>query len=382
VSPHAKLPPSAAHRWMKCPGSVALRDIPRTDSVYSREGTFAHEIAADLLNNGSRATSAVGQTDGEFVVDAGMAAHLQSYLDAVRSTSLLTGGTMLVEHRVGLTPQVWGTADALVWSEDGTTLHVFDLKFGAGVPVYPEDNAQLMIYAVATLATFPQACDRVRAVHLHIVQPRCPKDGEVHREWVTSTAELEKFAADLTSAAKATEQPDAPLRAGDHCRFCPGAPTCPALRESAVQAAVDVFPTGDISAPAAPPSPDTFSSQDLAKILQTADTVEVWLKAIRAEAQARAERGLAVPGYKLVESVGNRKWIDENVAAAAIRGSGGNPYTQKIISPAQAEKLLGRAGKPLVAPLVVRPVSGVKLVPETDKRPAITDRASVFGRIE
>jgi hypothetical protein len=49
---HALLAPSAAARWMVCPGSVRLTE-GRDDcgSVYSREGTAAHVLARHCLES-------------------------------------------------------------------------------------------------------------------------------------------------------------------------------------------------------------------------------------------------------------------------------------------------------------------------------------------
>ena len=42
---HAVLSASSAERWLHCPGSVQLtKDMPDTDTAYTREGTLAHSI--------------------------------------------------------------------------------------------------------------------------------------------------------------------------------------------------------------------------------------------------------------------------------------------------------------------------------------------------
>lgn len=52
---HAKLAPSAAKRWMSCPGSIRMSEgIPNTSSVFAAEGSAAHELCAHCLETGDR----------------------------------------------------------------------------------------------------------------------------------------------------------------------------------------------------------------------------------------------------------------------------------------------------------------------------------------
>ena len=48
---HSLLSPSTAHRWMICPGSVAMgMTLPDEPSDYAMEGTVAHALAESMLN--------------------------------------------------------------------------------------------------------------------------------------------------------------------------------------------------------------------------------------------------------------------------------------------------------------------------------------------
>lgn len=86
---HAKLSPSSAHRWLVCPGSVALCEtVPNTSSVYADTGTAAHSLAEMCFAQSKDAKDFIG-TDipvGELVVpvDEDMASAVQVYLDYVR----------------------------------------------------------------------------------------------------------------------------------------------------------------------------------------------------------------------------------------------------------------------------------------------------------
>ena len=50
---HSKIGPSAAHRWIACPGSVGLsRGEPNRSSSFALEGTAAHELCEQIMRHG------------------------------------------------------------------------------------------------------------------------------------------------------------------------------------------------------------------------------------------------------------------------------------------------------------------------------------------
>lgn len=383
---HAPLAPSASHRWMNCPGSVAAcKDIPSTDSVYAQEGTFAHEIAAEMLRNGSQASAAIGRqsADGQFTVDATMATYIQIYLDAVRSVVLTSLGDveMLVERKVKVSPKVYGTLDlGLVVRDAGdrrstqgrvVEIHIADLKYGQGVFVPVEDNNQLKVYVLGLLAEIGQAPQLVDRIVAHIVQPRFVT-ADPHRSVELTAQELVEFRAKVAAAEMATEQPNAPLVAGDWCRFCPAKSTCPALRDAAMLTVSDVFPMLDPQQlPVAPPDLSQMPADQLARVLDGAEVAEQWIEAVRDHALKRASAGEQIPGRKLVERFGHRKWTDESTAATALQSLGVDPWApRELLSPNQVEKK-SKALKSVVSQLTTKPVIGIALVPSRDRRPEI-----------
>jgi Protein of unknown function (DUF2800) len=369
---HAPLPPSAAHRWFECPGSVKLSAGLDSSSIFADEGTFAHEIAAKALRDDCAARAFLGakSEDGRFSITEDDVHYLQDYLDVLHAEVMLWGGMLHVEEQADVTPAVWGTADA--WLLAGTVLHVYDLKWGRGVLVQALGNKQLRIYA---LGVWKKLSEIITEIRLHIVQPRRDHVGGIHRIDSMSPGDLQAFHGELLIAEdRVREKPDL-LVPGDHCQFCAAAPTCPALRERALthmKAAFGELPVLD-SPPEAltPVHPSELAPQQLADILERTDLIRGWLKAVEDYAFHKAAvEGVVIPGYKLVDKIGNRAWLDKDHAAEILQTAGIDPLKSDVVSPAEAERRLGKGGKSLVEPLVHRPTTGVALVPETDKRPA------------
>lgn len=382
MSTHAPFPPSSAHRWMRCAGSVALtKDMPRTDTIYSREGTFAHGIAAECLTADVDAEVMLGAQHDGFTFTEELAAGVQTYLNVVRGL-LFTGEKCVVEGKVALSADVYGTLDAAILSTDKRTLDVVDLKMGAGTFVDAEGNEQLMIYAIGALNEIGMQPRGVEAVRLHIVQPRY-FGAEPHRMAAVTGTDLAKFHEDVLRAVGAAKAPNAPLVAGDHCKFCPAKATCPKLQEQALTTAQDLFPTLDPVQPAvAPPLLESLSGEQLSRVLVNVGLARAWLTAVEQHAFKRMVKGETIPGFKLIEKVGNRKWMDDAKAAATLEAHGLNPWApKKIASPAKVEEQ-GKAAKAVVAGLTIREVTGVSLVPESHKKPAIAAGAQVLDEFD
>jgi hypothetical protein len=176
--------------------------------------------------------------------------------------------------------------------------------------------------------------------------------------WKIDVQSLQEWATKiLAPAIMQCFIPDAPLSAGDHCHFCEAKAFCPALREKVQLRTREVFATKK------PPDVRELTPEQITEILEVTPLVEMWLKAVREHAFTKLRNGTAVPGYKLVHRKSNREWDDEALAECA-----GVPVVRKLLSPAQAEK---RIGKEIVAELVAPQTLGTVMVQESDRREAL-----------
>lgn len=354
---HSKIGASSMHRWKECPGSVKLCEtMPRVETEYAKEGTYAHEVAAALLEN--------KQIIDLKLDDEGFAA-VKTYVDYVNEKRQIADH-VFIEHAFDLSkiyPGLYGTADCVLYFSDTKTLQVIDYKHGAGVPVNVVDNDQLKYYGLGALTTLKLPC---KTVQLTVVQPRCFHPEGLIRTFQLNAVDMLDFQADLIVAAKETEKEDAILKSGNHCRFCPASATCPKLHEEAKQLALLEFSETSVS----------YDKTALKNALDFIPRLEAWCKSVREFAYNEATSGREIEGYKLVEKRARRQWGNEETLEADLVKLGLKKKDiyeiPAIKSPAQIEKLFKGADKKKIEPLVVSISSGQTLVPDHDNRKQIS----------
>jgi hypothetical protein len=351
---------STAKRVINCPGSVALvaQMPPKPSSVYADTGTLLHNVIADVLDGKATPQDFLGAVHADVTLDQDLIDRkllpALAALDEIDPDKIMEYGTEVIVGFGDLLPGVFGSADIV--GRIGDTAYIVDWKFGDGVVVDVEENPQLMFYAAAAMRTpvVQWAFEGATKVELVIVQPPYVK------RWETTPRRIQLFEKELMQAVKAAQRPDAPLAQGDWCRWCAAKAICPIMTGAADRALVSALKGVDVA-----------SVSDHLKI---ADQLEGWIKEVRALAMQTLEAGLPVPGYKLVPKRAMRQWMDEGKALDAMcdLGLDVKELTEtKLLSPAQAEKVLKKHKLALPADHVVSVSSGNTLASEDDPRPAV-----------
>lgn len=371
MSAHAKLSASGSSRWLACTGSVkAESQFPNTSSSYAMEGTTAHALAERCLTEDVTPNYYLNRQIEGYTVDDEMVEHIAAYIAYVKSFS----GHHFYEIRVDFSewiPNGFGTSDAIVIDTKTNTVHVIDLKYGKGVPVDAENNSQGMLYALGVLSEYSFIYD-IDNVVIHIYQPRIKN----YSSWSITTNELLKWAEWAKQRAEEALQDDAPRTPSDKaCQWCKAKATCKALLDHTHNVLMNDFDELDNI------KPDTLTDKELKVILDNAKLIKSWLDAVELHVYERMLSGGTFDGYKLVNGRSSRAWRDESqvIAELSQRLPSEKLYTQKLITPAQAEKLI--KDKSLLESLIIKNEGKPTLTQDCDKRQSLND-ANVFDVLD
>jgi hypothetical protein len=286
--------------------------FPEDESEEAQEGTAAHELAAALIHSHGRPlenlTIGLPASNGTIITDeifdgaevyaddvlAALPAHDVFAIGRARLSVEATGAT-------GIHPAVWGTRDASLQLRHRRRLIVWDFKFGHAV-VEPFENWQLICYALCELLSL--AWPRDWAVELRVVQPRAYHRDGVIRTWGTTSAQLiDVYFSQLQRAAVECLQPNAPVRSGTHCRYCPARHAC----EAAIDAGVQLYEV------IRQPVPVDMSNRDLGAYLHLVQRARAQLDfletAIAERVTGKIRAGETVPGYALQPGRGRTRWV-------------------------------------------------------------------------
>jgi hypothetical protein len=300
--------------------------------------------------------------------------HTTTYLELIEERlARRPHSIVLLEQRMdsGI-EKCWGTSDVVIVSP--SHIEIIDLKYGAGVMVSAYENSQLRIYGLGALDTYGDLLGEADLIVMTVFQPRMENvdseemDPDDLRAWRDGVA--------APAAKEALHNPNAKFGPSEKaCRWCPAAGICRARIEKAtLEDFGDVFEEEEPQ----PPRPELLTPEEIARALKRVAAIKAWCNAIETTAFDLAwNKGKELPGWKVVRSSGNRSLQDHALAIQTLIDAGYK--AEQVAAPVKAkgigdlEKLLGKKQfKELLDPFVTKSTGKETLVPEEDKREAIT----------
>jgi hypothetical protein len=368
---HAILSASGAARWLSCTPSARLEDKrgASVDSVFSREGTLAHEfgdlnlrffnkeISASVLSKELRKLRSHELFSSEM---EGEVKKYTDYCEEVYSIGKAKNGdaVMLVEEKFDfshLVPDGFGTGDDTVIS--GEVLNIIDLKYGKGVQVDAFENSQLKLYGIGALKGFDMLYD-IKTVILTIVQPRLDHVST----WEISAEDLINWGEkEVRETAQKAYEGKGVQKAGDWCKWCKVKGMCATLAAKNVKLARHDFK-----------DPHFLTDEQLLNVYKQIPMLVDWAGSVAVHLLDEAKKGKKWPGLKLVEGKSNRKFSDEVKVKAALEDDLFEPseyIVSKLAGITAIEKLVGKANfNALLGEYVIKPQGAPTLADENDKR--------------
>jgi hypothetical protein len=343
------LRPSSASRWIACPASARLSlQVPYEESGEAAKiGTAIHALSETCWQLDQDPMDYIGKTIEGIVMTRENAEFALAHIRTVAALEKELGTIKVEQYGIAyetVLAKVGGTADVVAYNLDKSILEIADLKTGR--QWVDADSEQMKIYALGIMSKLVKVFDTVR---LTIVQPQT---GE-NRTHITTGDELFGWKADtlIPAAVSAADELSEPTPSKEACQYCPAKMICPA--QTKALAAVPV--TADIT---------TLTPDQVSDLLDKAELVEDFITALRKQATKTLTDGGVLRGWQMAPKRPTRQWTKESDAVKALL-SAGVPETQiyetSIISPAAADKLLGKDRKQVLDSVTTKVSSGLTL---------------------
>ena len=372
---HSILAPSAKE-WMHCGLAAKFLATKEEDegSEAAQFGTEAHALAEAYINESLKLTAYganVAPTAEELKKTLTLYNDEMEYLASTYANYVVetvafeekrTGEKpiVLIEQYLEMdyAPDTHGTVDCCIIA--GDTLTVIDNKTGFIKVTAEEDgqlNSQLAIYGLYAYKAFKDVY-AIKQIRLVIFQERIHNFSEI----TVSAEQLETWEKEiLIPAAKNAMSDDPKSASGWWCKYCPGRATCRTRSDEAFEVVGEMKP------------PNRMTDDEIEAVLPKLDSVIAYAEAVKEYALKKAiEQGRRWTGFKLVESQTKRKITDEIAVGKILTDAGYDPYTKKLLSISDIQKMVGKSQfDTLVGEYVTRPKGQPTLVPEGDARTEI-----------
>jgi len=284
----------------------------------------------------------------------------------------------LVETKVGLSgyaedygcgdlADVYGTLDYCYIIPSKGLMYIIDWKFGKGIEVFPTSE-QLKAYALGKLKNKVNA-SKFKKIGIIIGQPRL-YSGEHFKKEVTTPTDLCTWLGDDLVPALLNARSKNPkfCASAESCRWCEVKNTCDFRTSYNLEIAQEVF-----AIHATLPKPDMTKVSEL---LLKLPNLKQFMSDMELYATNQLKNGIEVPFYKMVAGRSLRKWKDQAIFLDWGETQGLDEFSlseMKVLSPAKAEKKVGRALSKTkeFQELIIKPEGKPTMVHESDKREAL-----------
>ncbi|MDR2939187.1 MAG: DUF2800 domain-containing protein [Clostridiales bacterium] len=382
---HALLSASSAERWINCPPSARLEEkFPDKTSIYAEEGSLAHAMG-DLINrynfkigsiSGGEFISQMEKLKAQELYKKEMDNFVEGYCNyvfeeycRVLNWQENNWAVAMFEEAVDFSeyvPDGFGTVDCAIVSND--VIEVIDFKYGKGVLIPPENNKQMMLYALGVYLNYGLIYD-IKKIGMSIYQPRL---GNISRWGVGVNGLIEWAKTELATKAKLAFEGAGEFKVGGHCKFCKANAVCRARAEHYLK----FLGYGH-------KKPNTLTDSELPDILAASCSLKDWAEDVAGYMLGQAVGGKKYNGFKLVEGKRTRRYTDEREVEKLLKNANYDAdsfYSKKLLGITAMEALLTKkVFNELLGGLVYKAPGKPTLVPEPDKRPGLSSAAIDFA---
>jgi uncharacterized protein YerC len=291
MTAHAeKRPPSGAHRWLSCPGSVNVVPLyPNDPSVASTKGDIAH----DLLDTAIKFGFVPDHQDIDITYGV-----LFAYERIMELYKQYKPCKLITDLQVDI-PETgeFGTLDVAFVT--ASLIHIIDYKNGY-VPVEVKMNAQLLLYLLGIIAIHGER----KHYKISICQPNYPHADGMFRTYEVSHDDLEWFRGEVQYAMLHDH-----LVAGKHCKtsYCPHRGACEVFLPWAQENLRLAWYSSEFAA---------MTDEQLAETLDQSDTLKGYDNQLHGEALRRMTNlNRDINGYKIVRARKDREFRNDEARA-------------------------------------------------------------------
>ena len=277
---------------------------------------MAHEIAElkvrKLIDPGltsRKFTAAMKKLKDKELYREEMQGYTDEYVEFIQEQmySHLVTPHIAVEQRVDFSqyvPDGFGTADCILIAND--ILHIIDFKYGKGVPVSVENNAQLLLYALGAYLAYEMIFP-IEHIKMSIVQPRLNNIDT----WECSLDYLLEFAKIAQEKAAMALKGEGDFNCGEHCKFCKAKAICRERANANLELAKYEFKAAD-----------QLTLEEIGEILEKAKDLAKWADDLKDYALTESLKGNEVPGWKAVNGRGSRSFTNTDEAIKVLVNNG------------------------------------------------------------